>query len=180
MGGQISSIRKFLSTGAILENGRFMCGCVHIENNLVLTAAHCLDKSRSPSEYSIRFGSDCHDSGGDVSKVFGFEIHEKYNLNVNSYDYDIAVILLDERVVYDDEQTCTDYAKNNETFELNSKALILGWGSTEYRGIASNYLRKAEVLILDIKKCKENYGNQITDRMICAGYWHGGVDSCQG
>ncbi|XP_017376971.2 transmembrane protease serine 9-like, partial [Cebus imitator] len=41
-------------------------------------------------------------------------------------------------------------------------------------------LQKATVELLDQALCASLYGNSLTDRMLCAGYLDGKVDSCQG
>ena len=40
-------------------------------------------------------------------------------------------------------------------------------------------LQKATVELLDQALCASLYGNSLTDRMVCAGYLDGKVDSCQ-
>lgn len=40
-------------------------------------------------------------------------------------------------------------------------------------------LQKATVELLDQALCASLYGHSLTDRMVCAGYLDGKVDSCQ-
>lgn len=40
-------------------------------------------------------------------------------------------------------------------------------------------LQKATVELLDQNLCSSLYGHSLTDRMVCAGYLDGKVDSCQ-
>lgn len=40
-------------------------------------------------------------------------------------------------------------------------------------------LQKATVELLDQSLCASLYGHAVTDRMLCAGYLDGKVDSCQ-
>lgn len=40
-------------------------------------------------------------------------------------------------------------------------------------------LQKATVELLDQALCASLYGSSLTDRMVCAGYLDGKVDSCQ-
>lgn len=40
-------------------------------------------------------------------------------------------------------------------------------------------LQKATVELLDQSLCSSLYGHSLTDRMVCAGYLDGKVDSCQ-
>ena len=41
-------------------------------------------------------------------------------------------------------------------------------------------MQQAEVPLISREDCRRSYGNLITERMRCAGFLDGGVDSCQG
>jgi len=41
-------------------------------------------------------------------------------------------------------------------------------------------LRQVVVPIISQDACRESYGKNLTDNMMCAGYMEGGKDSCQG
>lgn len=41
-------------------------------------------------------------------------------------------------------------------------------------------LTKAEIPLISQDQCRRIYKNRMTDRMFCAGYTQGGVDSCKG
>lgn len=66
--------------------------------------------------------------------------------------------------------------------ELSGKVNLTtaGWGRTSEGGSSSDALLKVEVPFVSANKCSASYPNQITDRMICAGFDEGGKDSCQG
>ena len=59
---------------------------------------------------------------------------------------------------------------------------IIGWGTTkEHGGTASNKLLKATVPYVPDSTCKRHYGDRLLPKDdICAGYPHGGVDTCSG
>lgn len=56
---------------------------------------------------------------------------------------------------------------------------ISGWGSFVYQGPTNRHLKVASVTIFDITRCNRVYGN-LPDKVICAGAYGGGEDSCQG
>lgn len=73
------------------------------------------------------------------------------------------------------------FAKSWETFYEGETAWIAGWGA----GNPSKYLNSAEVSILNFDRCKRNWRDIkgpewiVTNNMICAGQWAGGVDACE-
>lgn len=56
---------------------------------------------------------------------------------------------------------------------------ISGWGDTLSIKESNAYLRGAKVPIYDFEKCQKRY-KILSSQMVCAGYYGGGVDSCQG
>ena len=70
------------------------------------------------------------------------------------------------------------------TLHGNSKGqrcYITGWGTLSQGGSQPQILQEAQVPIVTRRECRKSYGNsRITDRMLCAGYSKGGIDSCQG
>ena len=65
-------------------------------------------------------------------------------------------------------------------FYPGQRCYITGWGRLSSGGSTPNTLQEAQVPIVTAQKCRESYGSGITDRMLCAGYSQGGIDTCQG
>ena len=69
-------------------------------------------------------------------------------------------------------------------FPAGTNCSVTGWGRTHQSGWSSRKLRVARVPIIDHATCKQQYlesdGEIVTDKMICAGYQEGKVDSCKG
>jgi hypothetical protein len=55
---------------------------------------------------------------------------------------------------------------------------VVGWGSTEYEGLAAQALMQVSVPITNNQGCLSKV--TIPTKQICAGYDEGGKDSCQG
>ena len=72
-----------------------VCTGVIIEENLILTAAHCVDKT--PSEkVDVSFGNNVFDKNEKKLKAFKIIVHEKYDSKAISDD--IALIRLPKNV----------------------------------------------------------------------------------
>ena len=63
---------------------------------------------------------------------------------------------------------------------IGKHCYISGWGKPASGGSTPSILQEAQVPIVTVQECKNSYGNSITDRMLCAGYSRGGIDTCQG
>ncbi|TRY93111.1 hypothetical protein DNTS_007755, partial [Danionella cerebrum] len=68
-----------------------------------------------------------------------------------------------------------------QQFKAGTKCSIAGWGLLAENGDTTNLLQEAVVPLLNNTQCQEWLPEyNLTDRMICAGFAEGGVDSCQG
>ena len=114
----------------------------------------------------------------DVSKIC---IHSNYS--GTTMDYDLAMLKLGSSISYDDEEAissiCLPCSRKN--FNAGTLCFVTGWGRIAESGRASNELRVARIPIINQERCQELYREEeITPRMLCAGYDEGRVDSCQG
>ncbi|KAF5289869.1 hypothetical protein FQR65_LT02003 [Abscondita terminalis] len=205
VGGQLTLLRQFPWV-ALLEyqkpEGRgFHCGGSLINNNYVITAAHCI--LRIPKTWrlvSVRLGEhqldkdpdcddedrpgfeDCADSPIDVP-VGSVSVHPEYVNRVGSPN-DIALIRLSRSVTYTQsiQPICMPTSKDFATTDFTGTSMVVtGFGRTETRG-QSNIKLKVEVPIKPKSECVPLYkknGVTLIDTQFCAG-GNKGEDSCTG
>ncbi|KFP28998.1 Transmembrane protease serine 9, partial [Colius striatus] len=94
---------------------------------------------------------------------------------------DIAVLELATPLVFNKyiQPVCLPLAV--QKFPVGKKCIISGWGSLQEGNVSMpEILQKASVGIIEQKICNFLYNFSLTDRMICAGFLEGKIDSCQG
>lgn len=175
MRGIVTDIQQHPYQLSLQRGLRHSCGAVIISNKWVVTAAHCV--SSPASVYRLHAGSN-DKYGGVYYPVKKIVQHPAYNFL--TIDYDIALLEIDGEITFNDKVQPVKLPKR----ELASGVMVnvTGWGAMKTGGKASSVLVKVSLPIVSRKTCRDifRYIRSITDRMICAGYMHGGQDTCDG
>lgn len=160
------------------NSGSHFCGGSIISEDVVVTAAHCM-QSYSASQFKVRLGSTNYNKGGDLVAVKSFKFHEGYN--PKTMVNDIAVIKLATPVR---ESAHVRYVQlANKTPATGTPAVVTGWGTKCFLTCSSlpTTLQEVEVDIVDEKACASaefKYGSLIQETMVCA--YAVKKDACQG
>ncbi len=177
VGGVEASIGEFPYIVSLQSSSHFCAGSL-IKKNWVLTAAHCV---RGGTVKKIVIGLHDQRNATNAEVILPKRIIAHPDYNSRTMDYDYALIELKEDSVH------TPIAINAADFEIpDSEADAImsttaGWGATKESSYSlPPLLQKVDVPLVSNKECNVSYKNEITDRMICAGYPQGGKDACQG
>ncbi|GAB1289716.1 Atrial natriuretic peptide-converting enzyme [Apodemus speciosus] len=162
------------------EPSGHICGCVLIAKKWVLTVAHCFEGREDADVWKVVFGINNldHPSGFMQTRfVKNILLHPRYSRAV--VDYDISVVELSEDINETSYVRPVCLPSPEEFLEPDTYCYITGWG---HMGNKMPFkLQEGEVRIIPLEQCQSYFDMKtITNRMICAGYESGTVDSCMG
>uniref|UniRef100_A0A672UYX1 Peptidase S1 domain-containing protein n=1 Tax=Strigops habroptila TaxID=2489341 RepID=A0A672UYX1_STRHB len=182
VGGSEASRGEFPWQVSLRENNEHFCGAAILTEKWLVSAAHCFTEFQDPAMWAAYTGTTSlrgSDSGAVKMGIARIIPHPSYN--TDTADYDVAVLELKRPVSFTKyiQPVCLPDAGHH--FPTSKKCLISGWGYLKEDFLVKpEYLQKATVELLDQTLCSSLYSHVLTDRMLCAGYLEGKIDSCQG
>ncbi|XP_061456718.1 transmembrane protease serine 9 isoform X2 [Rhineura floridana] len=179
VGGSEASRGEFPWQVSLRENNEHFCGATILAAKWLVSAAHCFNEFQDPGTWTAHAGSIWL-SGSAVKATVGHILrHPSYN--TDTADYDVALLELSEPLAFSKYVQPACLPASSHVFPPGKKCFISGWGYLKEDFLVKpELLHKATVELLDQALCASLYSHALTDRMLCAGYLEGKVDSCQG
>jgi len=172
---------------AIMEDNMQVCGGSIINENWILTAAHCMKPTDEEQLIGVglhAWAEARHGHGGETYEFEKVIVHESFNLTGKDMNNDIALIKIKGPIKYSDHVQPICLPEPYLQFEENQEFYVVGWG--KLNGTTFDYpkeLRQVNVPFIDDDECNSwrYYGRKFNREVaFCAGYEMGGKDSCNG
>ncbi|KYO34482.1 transmembrane protease serine 9 isoform A [Alligator mississippiensis] len=166
---------------SLKEGSRHFCGATVVGERWLLSAAHCFNQTKLEYIKAYIGTTSLNGADGNTVKVSIKKVVQHPSYNPIILDFDVAVLELASPLLFNKyiQPVCLPLAV--QKFPVGKKCMISGWGNIQEGNITKpESLQKASVGIIDQKTCNVLYNFSLTDRMICAGFLEGKVDSCQG
>uniref|UniRef100_A0A182QKT5 Peptidase S1 domain-containing protein n=1 Tax=Anopheles farauti TaxID=69004 RepID=A0A182QKT5_9DIPT len=165
----------------------YVCGGTILDQNSVLTAAHCLvvpEGKIALERLVVQVGRNrlgTSDTRVQEFEAYNLIIHPKYN--INRIGYDIAIIKLSADITYNHFVQPVCLWKGDESVVDESHGTVIGFGFDESNTVSKS-LREARIPVVGPMKCIESnqelYGPVVDSSMFCAGNRATGVGPCNG
>uniref|UniRef100_A0A1A9W0W6 Peptidase S1 domain-containing protein n=1 Tax=Glossina brevipalpis TaxID=37001 RepID=A0A1A9W0W6_9MUSC len=187
--GQESLKNEFPSVVALRDiyaSQRLFCGGSIISHRHIVTAAHCMENNRNPSNIVAYVGY--HDLVNGNESIYANQyriksilIHPSYTTATTEGKSDIALLVTSKSIEWSKGvgPICLPWLQRAELFPYVIVDVV-GWGTTSFAGSKSNVLQKVQLMILENHICQQQYNDSIMSSQICTFDYRGlGQDSCQ-
>ena len=183
--GTRTTIEKIPFQVSILFFNEHDCAAVILDENTMLTAAHCFKYfyegfSTNLKPWSARVGSSFWRYGGQVVQFKSIVFHPEYDKATTNND--IAILKTTAPIIFSASVQPVALPDPSRKLIPGEKLQISGWGRLSPNGPTSKQLQMINLPVLSKEKCIEIMSpiSPIRPSMLCAGDLDGLGDSCSG
>ncbi|VEN58206.1 unnamed protein product [Callosobruchus maculatus] len=191
VGGSSAKLGQYPWIASLLIKYRrqteFVCGGTLVNENHVLTAAHCITSANfvrlGEHDWDTMIdceGSRCAPVPADY-RILNAVRHSGYRRSTHKHD--IALIKLEGRVAYHRfvQPICLPQGRLLTSYRLNGTVTVAGWGISDRYSAHRTYtpvLQHVDLPVVSLEQCRDIFRSPIDEHQYCVGKKN--KDSCNG
>jgi len=164
------------------------CGGAILTDDIIMTAAHCVVYFE-PYELRVIVGQGSLSADDSEEMAFDVEsttVHPNWDYGVR-YSNDIALVKLRRKgngqgIDFSEKVGPVCLPSYDSPQKPGTECVVSGWGKTDVGATKdTDCLKSVTVPLIGQQQCRQMYQDadrDLSDSMLCAGYTHGGADSC--
>jgi len=184
--GEEAIPHEFPFMAALMNRNRQFCGGSLIDDNHILTAAHCVAHMSKYDVQNLRVRLGDHNIKDGTSDGITIEKRVKRVIRHKGFSSstlwnDVAILTMEDDVQYTNNIQPICLASGGNKY-VDRTVTVAGWGTLSEAGSQPANLMKVDVKVWTNGRCKSSYGSSapggITSHMLCASDYN--RDSCSG
>lgn len=151
-------------------NGRHICGASLVNQDWVVSAAHCVYQSSDPGRYSLVLGAHRRTGDGKVFQVSRVIKHHLFSMQ--HLRHDVAVLKLARPATLNKKISTICLPKDMEPVRPGTNCYVTGWGRIDPHDnhLLAPSLKQASAPVASHMECQKTNGQQVDkSSMVCVG-----------